>query len=219
MLGLMEIRPHVSYRGYWDFDGFQETGFLHTDVHWEWRNGYEFHTGYNIIKDGITEPFEIIDDVWVEPGTYRDDEVQLVLMTDGSAPLSFWIRTNVGGRFGGDRVNVAPGMEYRLNGKFSSSISVNYNDYDLPVPGGDFSGWLARLRLSYSFTPKILLQALVQYNDYDDELSSNLRFSWLRTANTGLYIVYNEFDERSVGAPPRDRELIVKYSYQFDVFQ
>ncbi|HZW59238.1 MAG TPA: DUF5916 domain-containing protein, partial [Woeseiaceae bacterium] len=31
--GLLEIRPHVSYTGYWDFDGFQETGFLHIDSH------------------------------------------------------------------------------------------------------------------------------------------------------------------------------------------
>src|SRR5690606_19674001 len=32
---LFEIRPHVVYRGYWDFDGFQETGHLHIDAHWQ----------------------------------------------------------------------------------------------------------------------------------------------------------------------------------------
>ena len=77
---------------------------------------------------------------------------------------------------------------------------------------------LTRLRLSYSFTPKILLQALVQYNDQDDEIGTNLRFSWLRTANTGFYIVYNEVNERGVDALPTGRELILKYSYMFDVF-
>jgi hypothetical protein len=66
----------------------------------------------------------------------------------------------------------------------------------LPVPGGDFEVMLSRLCLSYSFTPKILLQALLQYNDNDDVFSTNVRFSWLRTANTGLYVVYNEIDER-----------------------
>ena len=103
--------------------------------------------------------------------------------------------------------------------KFSSSLSVNYNSYDLPVPGGDFSVALSRLRLSYSFTPKILLQLLMQYNDDQETLSTNLRFSWLRTANTGLYLVYNEFDERGIDALPTGREIILKYSYMFDVFR
>ncbi len=30
---LFEIRPHIFYRGFWDFDGFQETGFVHFDSH------------------------------------------------------------------------------------------------------------------------------------------------------------------------------------------
>ena len=77
---------------------------------------------------------------------------------------------------------------------------------------------LARVRLSYSFSPRILLQLLAQYNEQADTVSTNLRFSWLRSANSGLYIVYNELDERGIGAPPRGREIIVKYSHIFDVF-
>ena len=217
--GLMEVRPHYSYQRFVDFDGFQETGFLHLDVHWEWKNGYEVHTGYNIFKDGIKEAFEIIEDVRVEPGTYNESEVSLNFNTDESAPLSFDIHATIGGKFGGDRIILSPQINYRIGDKFSSSLSVNYNDYDLPVEGGDFSVLLTRLRLSYSFTPKILLQALMQYNDEQETLATNLRFSWLRTANTGLYLVYNEFDERGIEGLPKGREVILKYSYMFDVFK
>jgi len=217
--GLFEIRPHISYKGYWDFDDFKETGFLHTDVHWEWKNGYEFHTGYNFTYDGVKEPFDIIDEVTVPAGNYRHQEISLNFNTDRSAPLSFRMHVTAGGRFGGDRVSLVPSIDYRIGDKFSTSLSINYNDFDLPYPGGDFSVTLTRLNLSYSFTPKILLQALVQYNDDDEVLGTNLRFSWLRTANTGLYLVYNEIDERGVGAPPKGREIILKYSYMFDVFR
>ena len=58
----------------------------------------------------------------------------------------------------------------------------------------------------------------MQYNDDDEILGTNLRFSWLRSANTGLYLVYNEFDERGVDALPTGREVILKYSFMFDVF-
>ena len=36
-------------------------------------------------------------------------------------------------------------------------------------------------------------------------------------ANSGLYVVYNQLDEREAGAPPTGREFILKYSHIFDV--
>ena len=72
--------------------------------------------------------------------------------------------------------------------------------------------------MSYSFSPKVQLQALVQYNELADTIGTNIRFSWLRSANSGLFLVYNEVDERAVGAPPTGREFILKYSHIFDVF-
>ena len=62
------------------------------------------------------------------------------------------------------------------------------------------------------------LDALVQYNEIDDEIGTNIRFSWLQSANSGLFLVYNEVDGRSIGALPTGREFIVKYSHIFDVF-
>ncbi len=60
---------------------------------------------------------------------------------------------------------------------------------------------------------------LIQYNDEQEVLSTNVRFSLLRTANTGLFVVYNEFDEQFPGAPPTGRNFIIKYNYLFDVFK
>jgi len=49
-------------------------------------------------------------------------------------------------------------------------------------------------------------------------LATNLRFAWLQSANTGLYLVYNEVDDSSPGSigGPR-RELILKYSRILDL--
>lgn len=216
---LFEIRPHISYRGFWDFDGFQETGFIHIDSHWEFNTSREIHTGVNIKTDGVKDPFEIIPDVTIPTGTYDETEVQLIFIGNQSKPLNFGLRTSFGGFFGGDRISLSPTVRYRIGEKFTSELAYNYNDVDIPVQGGDFTANLARLRLSYSFTPKILLQLLTQYNEVDDQISTNLRFSWLQSANTGLYLVYNEIDERGLGAPPRGREFIIKFSHIFDVLK
>jgi hypothetical protein len=217
--GLYELRPHVSYTGFWNFDGFHETGFLHVDNHFEWRSGLEIHTGVNFTHEGVLQPFDIIEGVTVPAGEYDHSEAQLVLITNQGAPLSLDMTTTIGGFFGGDRVRLTPALRWRIGETFSSELSIDHNDVDLPVPNGDFALTLTRLRLSYSFTPKILLQALVQYNDVSDVLATNLRFSWLQSANAGFYLVYNEVDDRNFGALPAGRELIVKYSRIFDVFE
>ncbi|MEL6868770.1 MAG: DUF5916 domain-containing protein [Pseudomonadota bacterium] len=219
LFGLLEVRPHFAIQNFWDLDGFLETGFQHYDVHWEFKNGYRIDTGVNYLKDGLKDPFEIVDGVVVQPGTYSGNEGQLSFNTDLSRPVNFRVRINSGQRFGGDRTVLQPTVGVRFGETFNSELSIVHNEFDLPVAGGDFDVTLARLRLSYSFTPKILLQALIQYSEAADVLSTNLRLSMLRTANSGLFVVYNEFDERFPGAPPAGREIIVKYSYLFDVFR
>ncbi len=216
--GLHEVRPHVSYRGFWDGDGFQETGFLHIDNHWEWPSGFEIHTGINFTREGLLEPFEISEGVMVPPGTYDHSEAALVLITNQGAPLSFRLRATIGGLFGGDRVALQPTFRWRVGETFNTELAWRYNDLDLP--GGSFETHLGRLRVSYSFTPKLFLQALMQYNDRDDVLVTNLRFGWLQTANTGLFVVYNEQDNLEIsGFGERERSLIVKYSRLIDLLR
>ncbi len=223
--GLHEIRPHISYRGFWKPDGFQETGFLHLDNHWEWPSGFEIHTGVNFKLEGLREPFEIADGVTVPAATYQHSEVQLVLITNEGLPLSFTMVATKGGFFGGNRLALQPTLRWRVGESFNTELSWRYNDVDLP--GGDFETNLGGFRVSYSFTPKLFVQALVQYNDRDNLTSTNLRFGWLREANTGLFVVYNEIRDDSgldaifgePGGRTQERSLIVKYSRLFDLLR
>lgn len=216
-IGLLEIRPHASYRGYWTLDGFQENGFLHIDNHLEWKNGYEFHSAINFTTEGLRLPYEISNGIFVPPGTYRNSEVHLYGQTNEGAWISFSASLTVGGFYSGNRVAFTPSMRMRLGEHFTTEMSWIQNNVDLPQ--GDFTTQVGRLRLSWSFTPQIALEALLQYNNVDDFFSTNLRFSWLRKANTGLYVVFNDTKgyDRYTGEQP-NRSVIVKYTYMFDLF-
>jgi hypothetical protein len=217
---LQELRPHMNYRGYWDFEGNQQTGYLHVDNHWEFNSGMEIHTGMNFTQEGVFEPFEIVDGVTVPVGDYKHEEAQLVYWSNQSAPFSVNFQTRIGGFFGGDRENLDSTIRYRVGEKFTSELTWSHSNIDLPVPGGDFEVDIARLRMTYAFTPRMTIQALVQYNKRDDVLSTNLRFAWLQTANAGLYIVYNEVDENNLLFPTRDnaQQLAIKYSRILNIF-
>ena len=58
----------------------------------------------------------------------------------------------------------------------------------------------------------------MQYDDRSDLVATNLRFSWLQSANAGLYLVYNEIDDENVGgAFKKQRSFVLKYSRIIDV--
>lgn len=213
-LGLLEIRPHVSYRGYWNFDGKQETGFLHIDNHWEFVSGTEIHTGVDYTTEGVFEPFEISPGVVVLPGTYNHWETILAFFTNKSKPIYVSTRHILGGFFGGKRYSNTVTLGLRLGDRFNSEFNLSRNDVSLP--GGDFTTNLLWSRVSYSFTPRLFLQGLVQYNNVTDTWSANVRFGWLKQANTGLFLVFNELEDTD-GA--LNRSFIVKYSRMFDVLR
>lgn len=216
---LQELRPHMNYRGYWDFDGNQQTGYLHIDNHWEFNSGMEIHTGMNLTQEGVFEPFEIVDGVTVPVGDYKHEEAQLVYWSNQSAPFSVNFQTRIGGFFGGDRENLDSTIRYRVGEKFTSELTWSHSNIKLPVPGGDFEVDIARVRMTYAFTPRMSIQTLVQYNKRDDVLSTNLRFAWLQSANAGLYIVYNEVDESGLFAPRENaQQFAIKYSRILNIF-
>ena len=216
--GLLELRPHISYQGYWDFGGFQETGRWHIDNHWEWESGFEVHTGINLTREGVHQAFEISKGVTVEPGTYDHREAQLVLITNQGRKMSVYVRSLLGGFFGGSRENVQATLRLRANEALTAEATISHNNVRLP--GGRFTANLIRARISYSFTPRLYLQSLIQYNDTADIWSMNVRLGWLQAANTGLFVVFNDVsDIDGFLSQTQARSITLKYSRLFNVLR
>jgi hypothetical protein len=221
VLNLQEIRPHTSFRAFYGLaDDLLESMQWHIDNHWQFKNSYEVHTGMNITEEGLRRPFEIYPGIFVPPGSYSQNEAQLVFMTNQGAPVSLNVEARIGGFFGGDRVALSPTLRMRAGESLTAEVAYQRNDVDLPW--GDFTTNLLRTRVSYSFNTHAFLQGLVQYNDRADLWSVNLRLGWLQAANTGLFVVYTDthglydlFDR-----PERtDRSLVLKFSRMFDVLR
>jgi hypothetical protein len=214
--GVLELRPHVNYDGYWKLDGFHQTGKLHVDNHLEFRSGYEIHTGINFTKEGLIEDFDIFPSksIVVPKSTYDHMEAQLYYTSPPTSKISFSVMNYIGGFFGGDRISSSPRLKIRFGDKFNSEISYNYNNVNLP--GGNFITYLSRSRLTYSFNPKMYIQALLQYNNQSNESFINWRFIIQRSAASGLYVVYNQMEDYDGIPTKRNNTLILKYSHLFD---
>jgi len=223
--GIHELSPHVNHFTNFNFrTGQQETQYTHIDNHTEWRSGHRLSTAVNVTKEGVLEPFEIYPGVNVPIGTYDHAEGQVRFYTNLAAPFSFEVFQLIGGFFGGERFQSRASFSMRATETFNAEISVERND--ITLPSGPFKTHLGRLRLNYSFTTRMFVQALVQYNDRLNLWSSNIRFGLLSDANTGFFVVYNDIryfedilNSRFTRPTGSGRTLALKYSHVFDVLQ
>lgn len=216
-----ELRPHASYFTYRNSGsaaapGFEISSRWHVDNHWEWPSGMEMHTGANYVTEGLYEDFDIPGvGVTVPQGIYKGWVGALVYFTDRSRPLSFNSRFDWGDFLSGSKRTSSGDLTYRYGDRSSVTWAVAYNDVHLPQ--GDFTTTLTSLKLGYFFTPRVYLQGLLQYSDQVDQWSTNVRFGWLNTAGTGLFIVYNDVQGFDTLSGPQGRSVFIKYTRQLGV--
>ena len=216
MGNLLEVRPHISGYRYTDFNNDLISSFLHIDNHWVWRSGFEIHTGINITAEGVLKDFSI-SGVTVPIGKYNHKEFQLIVMTNANNQFSYSSRTVIGGYYGGNRISSSNSMNIRFGNKINSAITVNYNK--LKLQNGSINALITGARLTYSFTPRIYAQSLMQYNNISNITSINARFGWLKSANTGLFVVFNIVKDDDFIDGLNNQIITVKYNYQFDILK
>ena len=215
--GFREFQPHISYTRYDYLDeGGLQKGELHLDNHWDWENGYFISTALNGTWEGLDRPFEVYRGIVVPAGEHGGPRFTLRSNTDRRKWL-FGRHQWDTGRFlsGNQNTHTLQGI-IREGGRFAFDLTWVYRGIDLPQ--GAFSTNLGSLRVTHNFSPSVFVQSLIQYNDLTERWSTNLRFHWLQTAGTGLFVVYND-TESLEGLGPVNRAFIVKYVHQFDLLR
>ena len=217
---IQEWGPRVFFDEYRDFSGFVVTRRYSAGGEIESRSGARISFFLGDALEGLREPFEIFDGIEIPAGVHRAPKPYyfVFLNSNRGRAVSLGAVIQGGGFFDGEQLSLNPTVNVRFGDYLTTELGWSHNDVDLPA--GSFETSLGRLRLTYAFSTRVLLQALLQYNDVADEVSTNVRFSWLGTANTGLFVVYNEISEFGFNANAEpDRSLIIKYSRLINLFR
>ncbi len=223
---LREIRVHTRQILTYDLAGFKEGQVAHLHTNFVWENGTNLNPALNWVVEGLKVPFRIPGtDIVVPAGTYSGWTSAVNGVTTPTAPVSFTGRVDAGTFLSGNRVAMSGGVLVRRGASLSGEFNITHNR--LRLPQGDFDTTLTRFGLRYAFSPEIFVQSQIQYSDQTGVWLGNLRFGWLNTAGTGLFLVYNDRQLMDVsgvsGLWPRDalrpaeRTFVVKYTRQFDL--
>jgi hypothetical protein len=212
--GFRELNPHMNFTRFDYKDGGLLNADMHVDNHWDWENGQFITVALNGTWDGLREPFEVFPGIIVPPGEHGGVRATMRYNSDRRKWAFGRLQWDLGSFLNGRQNSPTFQLIFREGGRFTLDTTWNYREIDLPQ--GAFHTNLGNMRLTYNFTPSVFVQSLLQYNDRTNRWSTNLRFHWLETAGTGLFVVYNDTEGLN-GFGPVNRAFIVKYVRQFDI--
>jgi hypothetical protein len=101
------------------------------------------------------------------------------------------ISARYGGYYDGDLTSIGFNRgRVEIFPQLSLEPSLSWNRVELP--GLDFSTTIAVTRVNYTFSPRMFLSALVQYNSASDRISANARLRWEYRPGSEIFLVYTE---------------------------
>jgi hypothetical protein len=190
-----------------------ETRLVQARFKTEFENSDQFDIDILKSYELLTQPFEIASNVTIPIGGYGFQDLFLSYSLGQQRRFSGSVFVQRGEFFSGDitaygyrrgRMEVTP--------QLSVEPTVAINRIDLPQ--GQFTAALATSRVTYTFTPRMFLGGLIQYNSAGDSLSTNVRFRWEYQPGSELFVVFNDQRDTSLrGAPMLEtRAFIVKFT-------
>jgi len=128
-------------------------------------------------------------------GRYFWDDYQVSYRFGPQRPYQGNFSVRWGGFYTGTRraVGLSQGR-IEVTPQLSMEPSLEFNWIDLPqqTTSGQFNQHVARLRTTYTLTPRAYVSALVQYASGSNTVSGNFRLRWEWAPGSELFLVYTE---------------------------
>jgi len=176
--------------------------------------------GWQNTTEGLSEPFEIRDGVFIPVGAYQFNQAIGLFESDRSRAVSGSGQFAFGGFYDGRLSSSTLGIRFRPRGRLLLDLQYNRNDVNLPVKGGDFITNLAIFRCSFAFSTHAFIRGLFQISDDDREARLNVLFRYTYRPGSDLFVVYNEDRGIRGNHPPlKRRELLIKATFHWLPFR
>jgi hypothetical protein len=169
---------------------------------------------YQQTVDVLDVPFKIRPTVTIPVGSYTMNEWIFQLNSSPGRRIYERFQFSPVDFYDGTKVNTTVAAGVRASSRFSTEMQFNRND--VKMPWGDFLVNLSTLRVDYTFSPRMTIRSLTQYNTSTHEVSNNVRFNFIYRPGSDIYVVYNDLSQTGLPADifgKKDRQLVVKATY------
>lgn len=165
---------------------------LRTDM----ASGDSWTVQYSRDFEWVDEPFRIIG-ARIPAGVYRFATTRAAYTLGTQRRVSGELSAARGGFYDGERTDVSFRARAVVSSRLSLEPAVSRNWVTLPA--GRFNATLVSGRGAVSFSPRMLVAALVQYNSAAALVTTNVRYRWEFSPGSEIFLVYS--DGRDTLAP------------------
>ncbi|MDA2934258.1 DUF5916 domain-containing protein [Acidobacteria bacterium AH-259-D05] len=140
---------------------------------------------------------------------YRFNEFQVRYFSDKSNVLSVDAQYKKCDVFTAEKTTLKLGGKFQPGNRFS--LSADYARNHVELRDGSLAAYEVGLKMKYTFSPRMFLNALIRYNSDRNQVSSHIRFRLIQGPSNDLFFVYNE--QQDVERERTDRVLALKYTH------
>jgi hypothetical protein len=189
------VRPSNSWLRWWqiepaaefttDLDNTIQDQALNLQFMMQTQIGDEFRVKFDNIRERINEPFRIAGKLLVPADYYRFNEFQVQVQSSNARN---W---RVGGGvtccevFDGDFLGLEAFVEIRPIKYLSATFEYEREHFDLPT--GELTVHVASLESSVNFSPDMVIDTQIQYDNISVTLSYFSRFRWFPRPETEIF--------------------------------
>jgi len=200
-------------------DGRKQTDYavLHTSM--RFQNGNSLLLGLTHKWERLNEPFGIRPGLTTIPeGDYPFNYAGILFRSNDSRTLSVNSLVHRGEYWNGDWFQYGGGVTWKTGPYLELTGSFDRREIDLPVENGEFDTTIYGLEVLGALSRRFFANALVQYDNVSETLQANIRFDWIHTPGSDLFLVLNTgYFQGDLMDPRQDRWVnraaVVKLTY------
>ncbi|MEO5895552.1 MAG: DUF5916 domain-containing protein [Vicinamibacterales bacterium] len=185
-----EWNPHTNVRLLTDHDNRPLTRDEHYALEVKFRDGGRLEISHNPQFERLLEPFALRRSVVIAAADYNYKEFRFAYNSDRSKLFSGSVNLTRGGFYDGHRTSLSLAATVLVKPRLTGTLSYERNDVD--IRAGQIRADLYIVRGLYSVSPRMFVDALVQYNAETRRVLTTGRFNFTYRPLSDFSVVFNE---------------------------
>ena len=183
----------------------------------QFKKASTFSFDFNNTIVNLLYPISFTDGVPLPAGHYVYNQIQIKYASDMRKTFGIESMLNIGQFYNGEVKSIAMGITYRNQPHFKVLLSAQLNNIVFPNPYGSTNLILIQPRVEWNFSTKLFWTTFIQYNTQSNNFNINSRLQYRFKPMSDFYLVYTDNYFTDPLFKNKNRALIFKFSYWFNL--
>ena len=183
----------------------------------DFKNASFLNLSLNNTQLNLLYPISFTDEKPLPAGNYQYNQFQLMYTSDMRKLFGWETMLTLGQFYNGTIQGVAMGLSWRSQPHLNLSLRAELDKIEFPKPYGNNNLLLISPKVEWNFSTKVFWTTFMQYNTQENNFNINSRLQYRFKPMSDFFLVYTDNYFTDPTLKNRNRALIFKFSYWFNL--